>query len=211
MQQRTGLPRSPSPGPRSRAAPSSPHSSTSQPRAGRQIDDDGHVEPTFRCPHISEVGDPFAVGRRCHESEVEHVRSGLQRFVSTRFFGQQSPSHGRSRAGDKTETQNRNDPHRVNAYPSQGREAASGINYIRRQKGLFPQFFHMDSIFRLHPCDYREQRLEVGASKCDCVVPFARGAGNGTPVFGLPRSLCVSRQAKPISVMSVTESLAPRP
>jgi hypothetical protein len=76
------------------------------------------------------------------------------------------------------------------------RESGCQWNQLHTQtKGSFPQFFHMDSIFRLHPWDYREQRLEVGASKCDCVVPVARGAGNGTPVFGLPRSLCVSRQA----------------
>ena len=54
------------------------HLSTHRPadRApGEQIDDGSHMEPAFRCPHIGEVGDPFAVGSGRFEAAVEHVGS----------------------------------------------------------------------------------------------------------------------------------------
>ncbi len=40
-----------------------------------QIDHRSDVEPTFRRPHVGEVCNPFAIGRRRHEGAVEHVGS----------------------------------------------------------------------------------------------------------------------------------------
>jgi hypothetical protein len=40
-----------------------------------QIDDGRHIEPAFRRPDVSEVGNPFSVRRRRLEAAIEHVGS----------------------------------------------------------------------------------------------------------------------------------------
>jgi hypothetical protein len=38
-----------------------------------QIDDDSHIEPSLRCPNVSEVGNPFAIRSGRVEASIEHV------------------------------------------------------------------------------------------------------------------------------------------
>ena len=69
------------------------HLSTHRPAdraSGEQIDDSRHIEPTFRCPHIREVGDPFAVGSGRFEAAVEDVGSDGGDLPLTQI-GRQSP------------------------------------------------------------------------------------------------------------------------
>ena len=59
---------------------------------GKQIDHGSHIEPTFCCPHISEVGDPFAIGSRRLEAALEHVRSDGGDLPLTQIVRQSTPS-----------------------------------------------------------------------------------------------------------------------
>jgi len=60
--------------------------------SGEQVDDCSHIEPTFRCPDIREVGNPFAVGSRCFEAAVEHVGSDGGDLPLTQIRRQSTPS-----------------------------------------------------------------------------------------------------------------------
>jgi hypothetical protein len=71
------------------------HLSTHRPAdhaPGEQIDDGSHIEPTFRCPDIGEVGDPFAVGSGRFEGAVEHVGSDGGDLPLTQIGRQATPS-----------------------------------------------------------------------------------------------------------------------
>jgi hypothetical protein len=57
-----------------------------------QIDHGGNIEPTFRRPHIGEVGDPFAVGSGRLEAAVEHVGSDGGNLPLTQIGRQSTPA-----------------------------------------------------------------------------------------------------------------------
>jgi len=61
-----------------------------------QIDDGSNIEPALRRPHIGEVGESFAVGRRGFEDAVEHIRSDGGSLPFTQIGGQATPSRMRS-------------------------------------------------------------------------------------------------------------------
>jgi hypothetical protein len=61
-----------------------------------EIDDGRHIEPALCRPHIREVGNPFAVGRRRFEGAIEHVGSDGGGLPLTQIGRQAMPSRTRS-------------------------------------------------------------------------------------------------------------------
>ena len=59
---------------------------------GEQIDDGSNIEPTFRCPHIGEVGNPFAVGSGRLKGAIEHIRSNGGDLPLTQIGRQSTPA-----------------------------------------------------------------------------------------------------------------------
>lgn len=60
-----------------------------------QIEDGSHVEPAFRSPNVSKVGDLFAIGSRCFKGAIEHLGSDSARLTFTHIKRKATPSGSR--------------------------------------------------------------------------------------------------------------------
>src|SRR5471032_509302 len=63
--------------------------------AREQIDYRSHIEPTFGCPNVGEVRDPFTVGRSRLKAPIEHIGGDGGRMPFARIWRQAPPSRAR--------------------------------------------------------------------------------------------------------------------
>ena len=52
----------------------------------------GHIKPTFCCPQIGKISNPFAIGSERHEGAVEHVGSDGSDLPLTQIGRQSTPA-----------------------------------------------------------------------------------------------------------------------